>query len=132
MVWSAEYGVNVANFDNQHQRLLVLIGQLDESIAKGNGAFMVGRQFRSLKDYARYHFGYEEELMERCGYVELDRHRNSHGLLLQQLSDLERDYESANLGVGVALGDLFGHWLLDHIMTEDKKCGKFLNGLGYR
>jgi hemerythrin-like metal-binding protein len=129
-LWSAEYGINVAAVDNQHQRLLMMIRQLHESIARGEAGFTVEPQFQALGEYTRFHFNYEEQLMERYRYPGLDRHRESHERLIQQLVQLERDYQSANLGVGVPLGDFFGRWLIDHIVSEDKRCGQFLNSVG--
>jgi len=126
-IWSPEYNVSVSTIDNQHQRLFVMLRQLDDSIAHGQATFNVEPLWRSLREYAAYHFRYEEQLMEQSRYPEVRSHCEWHRRLMEQLEELQRDYKSANLGVGSQLGDVIGHWLLDHISAEDRKLGRFLD-----
>ena len=128
-LWRGEYNINILTLDNQHQRLFMMLKQLDDAIALGQAAFTVMPLWQALRGYAEHHFTYEEQLMNQSHYPELQNHRALHLRLLQQLDKLQLSYEGSSLGIGAQLSDHFGHWLLDHIAAEDKKLGQFLVSL---
>jgi hemerythrin-like metal-binding protein len=118
--------------DNQHQRLFLMVRQLDDSIAKGQGTFTVHPMWLELRAYAEYHFAHEERLMEHAHYPERARHHELHRALAANLEQLQRDYETAKLAVGVRSRDLIVRWLLEHICIEDRKLGSYLNSMAAR
>ena len=131
-LWSADYETQVAALDNHHQKLLMLLRQLAQALHRGEASFTVLPLFRSIREMTSYHFQFEETQMERYGYPGIDKHRQAHRVLEAQLVELERNYKTANLGVGAPLDDFFAHWLVDHILTEDRKCAQFLRAAGFK
>ena len=119
-----EHFVGFDEIDEQHRNLIDLGNKLQKSIRTGAPYDEITRQLTELIEYVKVHFMTETRLMERYRYPGKKSHDRAHEGLLLDASHFE---SLLNRG-----GDLFvlrsiKDWLVNHIQTEDKVLGEFLN-----
>lgn len=125
--WKPEYSVAIESIDKQHQALVALIAHLQQAMLEGRTKQVVGPLFASMNRYTKYHFAYEERLLEENAYPGLDAHRQEHARLIAELKELESKYIQGSLHAGAPLMKLLRSWLVDHICVHDKEYGVFLS-----
>lgn len=128
--WKPDYSVNIESIDSQHQALVSIIGRLRGAMLEGKTRQIVAPLFTAMNRYAKYHFEYEEQLLEDNGYPDLESHRNEHAKLVEELKDLESKYVNGTLHAGAPLMHFLRTWLLDHIGGHDQAYAAFLNERG--
>ena len=47
--------------------------------------------------------------------------------IIQALTVWDDKFETDKLSMDAGFTSFLGGWIVDHIMTEDRKCGEFLN-----
>jgi hemerythrin-like metal-binding protein len=124
--WKPEYSVAIESIDKQHQALVALIAHLQQAMLEGRTKQAVGPLFASMNRYTKYHFAYEERLLEENAYPGLEAHRQEHARLVAELKELESKYLQGTLHAGAPLMKLLRSWLVDHICVHDKEYGSFL------
>lgn len=130
ITWSAEYSVGIKAMDEQHQRLVVLVNQLDEAMRQGQGQAALGKIFNELVFYTKTHFRDEEALMEQNSYPDLDEHKQKHESMTAQVLKLKDEAETTKMGLTLKVMQFMSGWLTKHIAGTDKLYGVYLNGKG--
>ena len=128
--WRPDYSVNVKSIDSQHQALVSIIRRLQEAMLEGKTNQIVVPLFTAMNRYTKFHFEYEEQLLEANGYPGLESHRQEHAKLTAELKGLESKYVNGSLHAGAPLMQFLRNWLLDHICVHDKEYGVFLREKG--
>lgn len=118
MHWKEEYSVGIEDIDKQHQVLFDYFTLFENSVA--NGANWSGLHFIlvQLRDFARIHFAVEESLMHLFGYPGTADHISLHQAFFRKIKQLE--HESLQTDVTQGTLEYLHHWLVTHIMNEDK------------
>jgi len=130
--WNNMYSVNVAEIDQQHQKLVELLNLLHDSIKAGKKDEILGQIYNELVAYAVTHFNAEEALMKKANYPDLEEHQEVHKSLIGRVQILQKAYFD---GSPTALNDtleFLRNWLLKHIAGTDKKYSSALNKAGIR
>ncbi len=122
IAWDDSMSVGVEVLDNDHKKLIDLINRLAEAGNSTGSEQTVGEVLDELVAYTRYHFRREEAWQAAAGYPDLERHKEIHEDLTEQVEEVRDDYrkgysESLTRDVLVFLRD----WLKKHILGEDKK-----------
>ncbi|GAB0056408.1 Bacteriohemerythrin [Candidatus Magnetaquicoccaceae bacterium FCR-1] len=131
-MWKPEYSVGVGPIDDQHQRLFQLFGLLMDSVHNGDTESTLDRIFVQLRGYVTSHFRFEERLMRKAGYVDLDEHEELHDKIRENLCEFRsrfnkaQDDETRNAVVDAVVVFL-NQWLVGHILGEDKRYMPYLN-----
>ncbi|MED5239803.1 MAG: bacteriohemerythrin [Pseudomonadota bacterium] len=133
IVWGPQYELDILVIDQQHKRIVEFINTLDTLVGKPDAYLGVARILYDLVDYTESHFSFEEALMERAGYKELDDHHQVHRQFTQRIESLLRSTEKGE-DVAEALLQLLEKWLLHHILEEDRayadEVREFINSIG--
>ena len=133
IVWGPHYELDILVIDQQHKRIVEFINTLDTLVGKPDAYLGVARILYDLVDYTESHFSFEEALMERAGYKELDDHHQVHRQFTQRIESLLRSTEKGE-DVAEALLQLLEKWLLHHILEEDRayadEVREFINSIG--
>ncbi len=74
ILWGPAYELGILVIDQQHKRIVDYINELDRLVGQPGAQLGVVRVLYDLVDYTESHFSFEEALMERAGYDELDDH----------------------------------------------------------
>lgn len=121
--WREAYSTGVQSIDNQHKQLLSIAGntvQLLVTVKDQDVLEDLNKEVESLKDYTRYHFQYEEEIMARYHYPDLAKHLLEHREIIEKLEHF--NVLAEEIDQELFLNDLIrfiGKWLLSHVMSSD-------------
>ncbi|HBV68247.1 MAG TPA: hemerythrin, partial [Clostridiales bacterium] len=76
-------------------------------------------------------FSYEEDVMRKYEYNDLENHKIEHEAFIKKLSDIRKEYETAgaNLTVIINANQFILDWLTKHISNADKKIGEYARTL---
>lgn len=134
--WKDRYSLNIPEIDSQHKRLFE-IGEHAYELASLNDDFDHFDEIISivneLLDYTQYHFGYEEKLMERLNYPDLDDHISSHKFYIDKIrsitdSRVDDDQQKALLDIL----DFLAEWISSHILISDRKYMDYFSRQGIK
>lgn len=80
--------------------------------------------FAELKKYSKNHFAYEERVMEKCHYPEIEQHRELHKGFIKKITDIQQEAGRLHEEKFAVLNETINFlrdWYLEHIFIEDKK-----------
>jgi len=129
--WTSRLEVGHALIDLDHYRLVrdtnCLVGYLVDGIARSRDDAAIALALGRLIQDTKAHFMAEERLMEGLLYSEATAHKSAHRHLIRSIEALRLD-----IGSGRRVPDSHAicfveNWLLDHILTTDRKLSAFLN-----
>ncbi len=126
MKWERIYEVGIRQIDSEHKMIVQFINDLELSLNKGNSERATLLVLKNLTDYVKIHFKNEEKIMKELGFLELSRHKRLHKSLVKQVSNILKDYKNGNPWSAKELIGFLQHWLVYHILEEDKKIGSLL------
>jgi hemerythrin len=126
--WRDDYSTNVKEMDDHHKELFERANKLSEVICINEEKSAVEDALNFLIDYAEYHFSEEENLLKQHNYTNYEFHREKHETLMKEILELKEKINSNYLEMDIeVLIDFFKHWIIEHILAEDKEYGPFLN-----
>ncbi len=119
--WTDTLSVQIDSIDAQHKKLIDLINNLHDAMRAGKGKDVLGATLDELINYTRYHFNYEEGLLQKAGYTDFANHKGEHVKLTQQVIDLNEKYKTGNAVLTIEVMNFLKSWLSTHITGTDKK-----------
>jgi hemerythrin len=128
--WNDNYSVNIREIDDQHKRLLTLVGNLHRAMLEGQGKQELGKVLDGVVAYAANHFPAEERLMKAHGYPEHEEHRTIHAKMTQKVLDIQKQYHQGQINITLETMKFLEDWVAKHIMGTDKKYCPYLNSKG--
>lgn len=128
--WSDLLSVHVKQIDQEHQQLIELINTLHEAMKARAGKETVGIAIDCLVKYTEFHFGDEEALMAKYGYLSSTAHRAEHRTFVQKTQEFAKGYATGKLLLSMDVMNFLRVWLTEHICKVDKEFGNFLNSKG--
>lgn len=133
MQWNPKLSVGIAQFDQEHQRLVGMVNDLFDAMQAGKGKDALGRILDGLITYTQTHFAHEEQFMAQHGFPGLAEHKAEHVALAAQVAEVQKKYKAGNTGtLSLEVLNFLKNWLLKHIQGTDKNYGPFLNAKGVR
>jgi hemerythrin-like metal-binding protein len=125
--WDKSYSVGVRELDEQHKQLFKIVNTLFDIPDTGMDSQNVSDLLASMKKYAAVHFATEEKYLSECAYPDIENHILVHRQFREKIEDLcQRGIVNHAELFGDILSFLY-EWLLDHILSCDKKYAPFLN-----
>lgn len=119
-----EFLTGIEAVDNQHQRLVDMVTQLDQvrrtsypSMDKKQNA--VGNVVSEMIDYTISHFAFEESLMDDAQYKFFNAHKRIHELLIKRAGEYKERWLSGE-DIADELYDVLHRWLFNHIRNDDR------------
>ena len=130
--WTAQYRVNVALIDEQHQRLLQMLNDLYEAMVERRSAEGLRQAIDRMGNYAREHFVVEEQYMAELDYPDQQQHLVQHARFTRKTQELQDRMATGKLVLSLEVVSYLRDWLTNHILHTDKRLGAFLNEHGIR
>ncbi|MHB8708237.1 MAG: bacteriohemerythrin [Desulfuromonadales bacterium] len=131
--WEPSFETGNLEIDRQHQYLIGIINDFGELLERGvvNPA-EISKVCVQLADYARYHFGVEEQLMAS---VNLDQrhhyqHRHQHEELLYETALFQRLLAAGDQAEGRIFFEFLTNWLVFHILGTDMLMSRQIEAIG--
>ena len=130
--WNDCYLLGNEKVDSQHKELFNLVNSLVHSCDNGTNTVKLKETLLFLVNYAVLHFDDEEALQIECGYPEYEKHKKMHDdfkvIVLSLVNRFSQSGSSVELSNDVR--KIVVKWLVNHIMSEDKKIGDYLKRRG--
>jgi len=98
-----------------------LIRRLSVELTENEDTTYKNRLVQELVYYARFHFLSEENIMLKYGYPNIDKHRELHLALIDDLT-----YQRSSHSPDVLL-DFLINWFITHTTGEDLNFGRFFS-----
>ncbi|MTI46361.1 bacteriohemerythrin [Sporosalibacterium faouarense] len=132
--WKESYSCNIEAIDNQHKKLFEIGDELYTIVTLDDGLDHydeINSILQKLKDYAIHHFNYEEELMGKYNYSELDEHRKQHDRFVNKVIELEhKDFDEDQKAISLKMVMFIADWIEKHILGTDFKYKEFFDKKG--
>ena len=128
--WTDELSVGVAEMDQQHQKLILMINRLILEQKVLTAPETIAQLITEMTDYASEHFRAEEFLLSEYGYDDIDIQVVQHEKFI---ADTQNFIDAADVGTNIlskALLDYLEQWLVQHILEEDMKYKDFFKTKG--
>ncbi len=133
MTWNNALSVNVAEIDQEHQKLVTMVNQLYDGILGGAGKDTLGKILDGLVAYTQSHFTHEEKLFDQTKYPDAAAHRKEHQDLTAQVLAVQEKYKSgATTALSMEVMNFLKNWLVNHIQGSDKRYSAHLNASGIK
>ena len=113
--------VSVLAMDTRYKKLIQIINQLHDAMARGEAGQVTTPILVSLADYTRTHFSSEEAYLTKANYADLSRQKLEHRKFVTRLSELQGKAKQGQLGLSLEMMTFLKEWLQKHILIEDKK-----------
>lgn len=128
--WDESLSVQVKALDDQHKQLFELLDELQQATTEDREAALRREIVGDLVEYTKIHFAFEETLLSRNGYPELEPHRAAHTKLAEQVEAYAKAADGGAGPLGTDLYFFLRTWLNGHIRGSDRRYGPFLNERG--
>lgn len=119
--WSDEYSVGIKAIDEQHKKFFAIINKLNDAIDKREMKEGLFEILNELKEYANFHFGFEEKYFKEFNYDGAEAHKKVHDAFDAKINDYLKKYKNNEIEVSFELIDLMENWLINHINDVDRK-----------
>ncbi|ARJ64837.1 hemerythrin [Magnetospirillum sp. ME-1] len=125
IAWTEAMSVGNAALDKDHQKLIGMINDLDQSAPD----FL--ELFNAVLDYTNGHFDREETHLEAIGFPGLDAHRVQHDDFADQVADMLKQFRAQPFDpADTRLKDFLWSWLKGHILIEDQRYAAWTRAKG--
>lgn len=131
IVWRDAMSVGQATIDDDHKILFAIINEFEASPDFANAEQAAKKLYR----YTQEHFRREEALQQLMRHPEAEAHRHEHQRILDSLTQvikghfLQKDAPAQPAAAIARLTELMRSWIVDHVMTTDRKMTPFLSRL---
>lgn len=118
--------VGIPEVDEDHRHFIVLINDLNHSIANRMEPGEIKNRLQLIIDDAELHFSREEKLFFEWNYPDTASHANIHAQVLKKLQDLKQHFKPYSNDSGwMDAGMQIKYLLIDHILKEDMKYAEY-------
>jgi hemerythrin len=132
LAWDEKYSVNHTEFDSHHKKLIELINRLHDAMKQGKGMEALKPILTELASYVVFHFSVEEQFLRSIGFPKLVAHKAQHEGFTKRVQQFQTDFRAGKITVSIELMTFLGDWLINHIMSEDKKYSLLIQPVGAR
>jgi len=129
--WDNSYLIGIEELDFEHKQLIEDINFLHKELAEHDEKSNIERCLGDIFARMQAHFALEEHVMMAHDYPSYDEHKREHDDLLESYTESMLNFLNAP---GTDSGELveseLNHWIVDHILTSDKRMSAMIKGSG--
>jgi hemerythrin len=125
-VWGRHYLTKVEEIDHQHEEIACLLNELHAERRKGAPLEQQRALYAALVKAVVDHFRTEESYMRRLRYEGFELHRAEHNALVENALALSKQLETGGCAEVDAGLEYIKDWLRNHLLTSDRRMGRFL------
>ena len=129
IIWSDDFLIGVEELDYEHQCLIEEINKLHRELLEHVDIDRICDTLGRIHSRMQAHFALEEHVMMSHEYPHYSEHKAEHERLLDEYAELMTKFErEPNLGDREAIESILRRWIIDHILTSDKKMSLMVIG----
>lgn len=129
IAWTKDIETGIEEIDFQHRRFFELMNALLTLAVEGSEEEKIPKSIAMLKNYIRYHFTLEEDLMMQSAYPAFKEHLSAHHYFKEELRKMEsllKDQKEPPKAIITRYNYMMVEWFLRHIKVMDKKMSAHL------
>ena len=130
--WNDSLSVKIAEIDQQHQKLISMINELNDAMSHGKGKDVMARILGNLINYTSTHFRTEEKYFDQFDYPDKANHKREHTTFVNKVTDFKDGFEKGSIGLTIQVMNFLSDWLQNHIRGTDQKYSAFFNKHGLK
>jgi len=119
--WKERFNIGNAEIDRQHRSFLELLNKYYESGSGGTKDEIGDTLIVSIREYAVMHFRFEEQLMRKTGYKDVEHQETQHRYFESLVTTLESHHREGKKDDSKVVLSMLKDWFLRHILEEDRK-----------
>lgn len=119
--WRKDFEFGIEKIDEQHRRLADIINVLCDTINHPDKPSQTRRVINEVSSYIQYHFDYEEGLMARHKYKDIQNHIEQHEKLNKKFRIIEQRFTTFKTVVDHDLMIFLRDWFIAHTQTIDRR-----------
>lgn len=132
--WRNGFSCNIKEIDNQHKRLFEISSKLNilaPISSKINFNDEILEIISELREYAIYHFDYEEKMLQKYNYEGLEAHHIQHQDFINRVKELEQEHLKLSSDDMInSIIEYVTGWITAHILKTDMNYKDYINSLG--
>ena len=129
--WNDSYSAGLAELDDDHRRLLDVVGKMEQAVEAGRGEEVMGEVLRDILHHTEDHFPHEERLMAEHKFPGLGEHQEMHRAGLEEIKKMVEQHKNNDPELTPAkLTHFLSFWFGTHFLTEDSKFKRHLFEIG--
>jgi len=123
VVWDEKYATGIQLIDSQHKELFSLTNELFHACLGEDDTLkeVFKETMERMVDYVRFHFGAEQELLQRLKYPDYHEHKKQHDILIRDILEAVNGYKKGEKFVPNQFVRTMRDWILSHIALTDKQ-----------
>ncbi len=122
IVWSDDFLIGIEELDYEHRRLVEDIDTLHRDLVADVEMNRIEDTLGRIHARMQAHFALEERFMLLHEYPHYPEHKAEHERLLDEYTELMTKFErEQNLDDLEATQDVLSKWIVNHILSSDKK-----------
>jgi hemerythrin-like metal-binding protein len=122
IVWSDDFLIGIEELDYEHRGLVEDINKLHRDLLEDVDIDRIEDTLGSIHARIQAHFALEERVIVSHEYPHYPEHKAEHERLLDEYTERMTKFErDPNLGDREAIQGVLCQWIVDHILTSDKK-----------
>lgn len=118
--WREEFTVHDPRMDEQHKKLIALVGDLHRAMVLGKGNQVLAAVLNELLKYVGEHFADEEGLMRKLRYPKILEHIAEHRKFAENARKLHSEFAHGQVALSMELMAFLSRWLRTHICGMDR------------
>ena len=118
--WTDKYLLDIDQIDQQHKVFFELWDKEINQVDMQDHSQLAG-VIEKLEDYLKYHFKYEEEMLQKSDYKDIEKHIAQHKFFIQKVDNLKQELNYSNPLLLEKTTVFMKKWFLNHIIQSDKK-----------
>jgi len=134
LVWKDEWNTGFASIDQQHKKILLAIKAMDRSFSQDTDQAIVEKLFSALEAYTKVHFSFEEKIMERVKYPQLEAQKKEHQTFIEHIQDF-RNRSKDPLEFNETMSRVQSYlldWLINHVLEMDMEYKAYFKKAGVK
>ena len=128
--WSDKYNLNIKEIDDQHKRLTKIVNKFYESVQTNKSDKFLNKILDDILAESVLHFTREETIMILYKYPGYCADKREHDTLSNELTDVFSRKNENKEDKFTKIAFFLKDWLIDHILKDDLKLGKYLKEKG--
>lgn len=133
MEWTKNIETGIIEIDYQHRKFFELMDALLQLGCEGKEDDKIIKSIEMLKNYIRFHFSLEEDLMLESKYPHYKEHISAHRYFKEQIRIMDtmlKEQKEPSKALITRYNYMLVEWFLKHIKVTDKSMCVYL--LEYR
>ena len=124
--WDNKLATGIELIDSQHMELVELTNKLYQACLSGDDGTVFKEAMGRMVNYVRFHFGAEQQLLERIHYPDYPDHKRQHDTLVKQILDSVKAAGEGKSFVANNFVRTLKEWIFGHIALADKQYSLYV------